>query len=548
MSFDTDLIVLGAGPVGMCAAIEAGRRGRRVIVLEKREVEDPAGAKCNTVAARSMEVFRGFGIADQVAALGLPDDFPTDVVTATSVTGPEFDRLELPSRRERGEPRFPDSDWPSPEPMVRLSQIYLEPILKQAMQTTPGVTAHYRTEATEVAQDAEGVTVTARFPDGGLRRLRAPYLLGADGGRSLTRHAIGTRLMGDAEIARSRSTLVRAPGMRALWGNRRPGWMTWVVNDRVRGILVAIDGRDTWLLHRALPHGVADFETVDFDDSIRALLGVDRSFQYEVLNHEDWIARRMVAERIQDGRIFVAGDAAHLWVPFAGYGMNAGIADGMNAAWVICNLLEGWAGPAMRDAYQAERHPITEQVSRHAMQSMLDMVDALGGRPVPEVFSSRWNPLGMVMRKVMGRRIGPINRAQFLPEGLNFGYYYENSPIIAADGKAPAYTMAGHTPSTVPGCRLAHVLIGATPVQDLLGPVYTLFRFDPMLDTDPLIASAARRGMPLKLVDAPHPGHPAYTHPLIIARRDQHVAWRGKAPPSDPDALITRLSGHVEGT
>lgn len=547
MSFDADLIIIGAGPVGMSAAIAAGQRGRSVIVLERREVEDAAGAKCNTVAARTMEAFRTFGIAEKVGAAGLPNDFPTDVVATTSVTGPEFDRLKLPSRRERGRIEFPDSAWPGPEPMVRLSQIYLEPILKEAMLAIPGVTAHFRAEATVVAQDDNGVNVTANFPDGSTRTLRGRFLLGADGGRSLTRHAIGAKLTGDAEIARSRSTLVRAPGLRALWGDRRPGWMTWIVNSQVRGILVAIDGRDIWLLHRALPQGETDFQKVDREASIRAMLGVDESFKYEVLNHEDWIARRMVADRLRDGRIFIAGDAAHLWVPFAGYGMNAGIADGLNAVWVICNFLDGWAGPAMLAAYHAERHPITEQVSRHAMQSMLDMVDALGKGPVPKAFSSRLNPLGGLMRAVMGRKIAPINRAQFLPAGLNYGYYYEGSPIIVADGKAPGFTLAEHTASTVPGCRLPHFLIGNKPVMDLLGPVYTLLRFDPARDVAPVQDAASRAGMPLIVVDAMRPDLPAFKHSLIIVRRDQHVVWRGQTIPANPEALVARLSGHVKG-
>ncbi|MDO5633067.1 MAG: FAD-dependent monooxygenase [Paracoccus sp. (in: a-proteobacteria)] len=545
MSFDADLIVLGAGPVGMCAAIEAGRRGRQVIVLERREETDPAGAKCNTVAARTMEVFRSFGISGQVAAAGLPDDFPTDVVTATSVTGPELDRLRLPSRRERASGGFADSDWPSPEPMVRLSQIYLEPVLKHALLTTAGVTAYFRANATAIAQDATGVTVTATMPDGTERRFRAQYLIGADGARSLTRHQIGAKLTGDAEIARSRSSLIRAPGLRALWGDRRPGWMSWIVNHEVKGILVAIDGQDIWLAHRALPQGETDFGMIDPDRSIRAMLGVGGDFAYEVLHHEDWIARRMVADRLRDGRIFIAGDAAHLWVPFAGYGMNAGIADAMNAVWTICNMLEGWAGPAMLDAYQAERHPITEQVSHHAMQAMLDMVDQLGKGPVPRALSSRLNPLGAAMRLVMGQRIAPINRAQFLPIGLNFGYYYRASTIIAADGTPPAYTMTDYQPSTVPGCRLPHFAVSGRPVIDLIGPVYTLICLDPAVDITPLTRAAGRVGMPLTLVNAPRPDLPCFTHPLLIVRRDQHIAWRGTTAPQDADALIAHLSGHI---
>jgi len=542
--FDADIIIVGAGPVGMTAAIEAGRRGKSVIVLERRDVENPAGAKCNSVAARTMETFRSLGIADDVAQAGLPDDFPTDVICATSVTGPELTRLELPSRNERGAPRFGDSKWRAAEPMVRVSQIYLEPILKRKMLATPGVAAHFKAEVSQVGQDADGVTVNATLADGSVATFTGQYLLGCDGGRSLVRKTIGATLTGDAEIARTRSTLIHAPGLKALWGKRRPAWMSWIVNSQARGIVVAIDGRDTWLVHRPLPEGETEFDAVDFDTSIRAVLGVDGDFDYEVINHEDWIGRRMVADKMRDRRIFIAGDAAHLWVPFAGYGMNAGIADAMNAVWAISNVLDGWAGPAMLDAYEAERHPITEQVSRHAMQSMLDTVEALGKGSVPKAFSSRYNPAGIAMRAVMARKIGPLNAAQFLPEGLNFGYFYDRSPVIVADGLAPGYSMGAHTPSTVPGCRLPHFLIDGRPVVDLLGPAYTLLRFDPGIDVAPLVKAAGRAGMPLKLVDARMPsGDPAFTHPLMIVRPDQHVAWRGKSIPTDPETLIARLAG-----
>jgi 2-polyprenyl-6-methoxyphenol hydroxylase-like FAD-dependent oxidoreductase len=544
--FNADIIIVGAGPVGMTAAIEAGRRGKSVTVLERRDAENPAGAKCNSVAARTMETFRSLGIADEVARAGLPDDFPTDVICATSVTGPELTRLELPSRNERGEPRFGDTKWRAAEPMVRVSQIYLEPILKRKMLATPGVTAHFKAEVLEVGQDRDGVTVNATLTDGSAVTFTGQYLLGCDGGRSLVRKTIGAKLTGDAEIARTRSSLIRAPGLKALWGKRRPAWMSWIVNSQARGIVVAIDGQDTWLVHRPLPEGETDFDAVDFDASIRAVLGVDNDFTYDVINHEDWIGRRMVADRMRDRRIFIAGDAAHLWVPFAGYGMNAGIADAMNAVWAISNVLDGWAGQGMLDAYEAERQPITEQVSRHAMQSMLDTVEALGKGPVPTAFSSRYNPAGIAMRAVMARKIGPLNEAQFLPEGLNFGYFYDRSPVIVADGVAPDFSMGSHTPSTVPGCRLPHFLVDGRPVMDLFGPAYTLLRLDPRVDVAPLVDAAKHAGMPLKLVDAVAPdGDPAFTHPLIIVRRDHHVAWRGHGMPWEPHDLVARLSGRA---
>jgi len=547
------LLIAGAGPVGMCAAIAAASRGIEVVVVEAGSADRPADAKCNTVASRTMETLRGFGIAQQVRDAGLPDDFPTDVVYASSVAGPEFTRIGLPSRAERRPdpfPKgFPDAGWRTPEPLVRVSQLYLNPILARRMHATPGITVLYDTEVLGYEQDAEQVRVQVKDRAGTARTLTARFLIGADGGRSPIRHAMGVRLQGDAELARMRSTLVRAPGLKALFDGRRPAWMTWIANHKVRGVAVAIDGDDTWLLHRQVPSGSSDFDALDLHGSIRDLLGVTEDFRYEVLNHEDWIGRRMVASRFRDGRVFLAGDAAHLWVPFAGYGMNAGIADGMNIAWLVANVLEGWANPAMLDAYEAERHPITEQVSRLAMQSMLDTVDVMAENTVPPSLASRFNPAGIAMRKVIGAKLHKLNVPQFAPEGLNFGYYYEGSPVIAYDGeKAPPYTMGSVTPSTVPGCRLPHFWLAPNDsVYDHLGPAYTLLRFDSALLVEPLLEAAREARMPLELLDVPaRCDDRAFRHALLIVRRDQHVVWRGNMVPALPSNLIEKLCGRAD--
>jgi 2-polyprenyl-6-methoxyphenol hydroxylase-like FAD-dependent oxidoreductase len=540
LEVDTNLIVAGAGPVGTCLAIDAALRGVDVTVIEPRTAEAPADAKCNTIAARTMETFRRFGIAEKVRAAGLPDDYPTDTVYATSLAGPELTRIVMPSRAERDQPGFHDSDWPSPERMVRESQLWLEPVLREKLESLPNVRFLPETELVSYAQDDDGVTVQCRgVVDGRIFELRADYLAGCDGGSSRVRKTMGVRLEGDAEIARTRTTLVRSAEIRKLFGDRRPAWMTWVVNHKVRGNVVAIDGGELWLVHRALPVGEQDFEAIDLAQSIRDVLGVDVDFPFEVVKHEDWVGRRLVAGRIRDERVFLAGDAAHLWVPFAGYGMNAGIADATNLSWLISSVVNGWADPAILDAYEAERLPITDQVSRFAMAKMDENYQALSGRSVPKVLSSP-GFLGRLLRKRLGQKLFDINLAQMSPEGLNFGYYYEGSPIIVADGeRAPDYGMGEHVPSTVPGCRLPHFQVGGVSILDLLGPDYTLVRFDAGVD----VSAAVDTDLPIRVVDAVRPPAAAFQHQLLIVRADSHVAWRGDSLPADAGALMDRLRG-----
>ena len=119
-----------------------------------------------------------------------------------------------------------------------------------------------------------------------------------------------------------------------------------------------------------------DFESVDRDRCLRLVVGVGPDFDYEVISKEDWYGRRLIADKFRDRRVFVCGDAAHIWVPFAGYGMNAGIADAMNLSWMLAGVLHGWADPAILHAHEAERWPITEQVSHYAMNTSVAMARA----------------------------------------------------------------------------------------------------------------------------------------------------------------------------
>ena len=542
MNFDTDIFIAGAGPVGLTLAMDLASRGVRVAIAEPRRFAEPPNVKCNHVSARSMEIFRRLGVARSLREAGLPEDHPNDVVFGTSLTGIELARIHIPCRRDRySDTSGPDGGWPTPEPPHRINQIYLEPLLLRHAAALPRVTLHNRSQLLGFTQDQEGVTVELRDLDSGRQRLlRARYLVGCDGGSSTVRKQMGARLEGTAVIQRVQSTFIRAPGLAALARQPR-AWGHYSVNPRRCGTVFAIDGHETWLVHNHLNANEPEFDSVDRDASIRQILGVDEQFRYEIVSKEDWVGRRLVADRFRNGRVFIAGDAAHLWVPYAGYGMNAGIADAMNLSWLLSARLHGWAGPAMLDAYERERQPITKQVSQFAMNHAQAMIKARGA--VPERIEEP-GAEGDAIRAALGREAYELNVQQFCCAGLNFGYFYDNSPLIAYDGEAsPPYTMGSFTPSTVPGCRVPHLwLHDGRSLFDAFGTDYTLLRTDPALNVDGLRAAARARGVPLTLLNLQRETlPPEYRHRLMICRPDQHVAWRGDAEPADPLALVDRL-------
>jgi 2-polyprenyl-6-methoxyphenol hydroxylase-like FAD-dependent oxidoreductase len=545
-SINTRVLIVGAGPVGLTLAMDLADRGIATVVVEVRSAGEPPSVKCNHVSSRSMEIFRRLGVAPMLRDAGLPPDYPNDCAYRTTTTGIELSRIPIPCRRDRyTATEGPDTGWPTAEPPHRINQIYMEPVLFARALGIGGLQILNRTAFEGFEEVPNGIVATARDLDTDATiQIDAEFIVGCDGARSLVRKMIDATLQGTPIIQRVQSTYVRAPGLLEQMGE--PAWMTLSLNPRRCGTVVAIDGRKNWLIHNHLNREDESFESVDRDMSIRAILGVGADFKYEILSREDWVGRRLVADRFRKGRAFICGDAAHLWMPYAGYGMNAGIADATNLAWLLAACLQGWADPAILDAYEAERLPITEQVSRFAM----DMAGKVLGqrRAVPDEIEQP-GAEGDAVRRQVGQAAYDLNVQQYCCGGLNFGYFYDRSPIIAYDGtEQPAYTMADFTPSTVPGCRLpfSHLPDGR-PVYDAFGPGYTLLRLDPEIAVEPFVKAMRDGGVPIEVVDLQAGGsnHP-YDRKLIVVRTDQHVAWRGDAIPDSPEHLVGLLRGRTD--
>ena len=548
-SLRTPILIVGGGPIGLTLALDLAWRGIDVVVAERRANGAATSVKCNHVSARSMEIYRRLGVVDKIRSAGLPPGYPNDCSYRTTTTGIELARIPIPCRNERYTARGgPDTWWPTPEPPHRINQIFLEPVLNAHAATVTRITLLYGMSIDDFVQDGEGVVATARNVDSGrATRIECRYLIGCDGARSEVRRRIGAVLEGTPVVQRVQSSYIRAPRLLSML-SAPPAWVMFSLNPRRCGNVMAIDGRETWLVHNYLQDDEEGFESVDRDWAIRAILGVDAAFEYTLLGKEDWIGRRLVANRFRDGRVFLCGDAAHVWVPYAGYGMNAGIADAANLAWLLAARIEGWGGEAILAAYQAERLPITAQVSHFAMDHAHRM--AAQRRSVPATIE-REGPEGDAARAALGKAAYELNVQQYCCGGLNFGYYYDASPIIAYDGeRAPAYTMYDFRPSTVPGCRTPHVwLSDGRSLYDALGADYTLLRLDRSVDVRALVDAAQRRGFPLEVLDVSADEAPAlYRHKLLLSRPDQHVAWRGDVIPEDADALLDLVSGTQRST
>jgi len=539
---DTSVLIVGGGPVGLVIAIELGRRGIPCVVLN--DAPDTAShPKANAIGARSMEHFRRIGVGSEIRAAGLDDDHPTDVAYFTSLTGIELARLELPSRVEAlRRAQAGEGPWgASPEPPHRCSQIFLERALRRRAEELPAVTLRFgwrhlsfREASKAVLGEAEEIATGKRLS------VRAKYLIGCDGGASAVRRQLGISYEGEHGVSRPmmggsmHSAYFRAKADRS-WLSVGRAWQYWCFNGDVRALIVHVDSHEQFLAQIRVPDGV-EHRSVDS----RALLhhAARKKFPLEIISTQPWLAgHALVARSYGGGRVFLAGDSAHLFTPTGGLGMNTGVDDAVNIAWKLAATLEGWGGERLLASYEAERRPMGARNIAFARDYAISISDV----PISAEIESD-TAAGRAERDAVGPRLAEHAFREFVIPGVQLGLRYLDSPVIAPDGSTPPPDTPNiYTPSACPGLRAPHLWLGEDALYDRFGMGFTLLRMG-RADAAPIVEAAKSRAVPLAVLDVAE-ARSFYDADLALVRPDQHVAWRGNAAPADSYALIDRVRG-----
>ena len=529
---ETDVLIVGAGPTGLSLAIELGLRGVAAMVIERhsRTGNQP---RAKTTNVRSLQHFRRWGIAPALrAAAPLPSDYPTDIVFATRLFGRTLAVIENAFEgAKRRDPRFP-------EPAQWVPQYTVEAVLRERVETFPSIKLAFNTELVSADQSDGKVTARVRdVTDGKERIVSAKYLIGADGARSTVRPIIGAKMEGEHAYGLNYSLIMRVPELVHAPPSRR-AIMYWLINQEAPAVMGPMDGEGRWYFAMTLPPGIN--EPDDATIRRRVCEAAGRELDIEILTRDIWAAHRLIADHYRNRRIFLAGDACHLHPPFGGYGMNLGIADGVDLGWKLAATLAGWGGAELLDSYEQERRAVHQRTIAEAVENYRVLSAQLLKDNLDEDSAA-----GEEARRAVGKEIERTKTREFKTLGVVLGSRYRESPIIVDDGGAPpAEHHANYEPSAFPGCLAPHAwLPDGSSLYDHFGRGYTLLVLDEAAPTDALVAAAKRAGVPLTVLNFRDPHlRELYGAPLALIRPDQYVAWRG-ARVANPDRIMATVRG-----
>jgi len=528
---EAEVLVIGAGPVGLTLAIDLGQRGVKVALIERNEnpLFRPKMERCN---ARTMEIFRRMGLAETVREASLFHDVPMDIRLITHWDQPPLLHLEYPSITKYREQIAQCQDGSLPlEPYQIISQYTLEPLLKSIAESMPEITVHSGHELTTFAQNDLGVTAETVAMDGSNHKFSGKYLVGCDGGVSTVRKQLQIPLEGQGRIARQNQLFFRSEQLfEAIPAGK--GRHYYLLPDIVRG------GQDD--MRHFMINTTTDIGT-DPEQFLRQR--IDLPIDIELLNVSGWNMNLLVAERYGEERIFLAGDAVHLVIPNGGLGMNTGIGDAIDLSWKLAATLAGWGGPGLLPSYEQERRPVglfNRDASGKATAGVRSWMSACGPHITEDSAEGRANREEVAALAETGQRI------THEMNGVELGYRYIDSPLIFDEPGDTERQFINYHPSSWPGSRLPHMwLEDGRALQDELGAGYTLLCLKSGGVTTPLTEAMARVSAPFQVLTVDHPSlRSVYKYDYLLLRPDLHVAWRGNRLPTDPEKVTARITGN----
>lgn len=543
-SSDTQVLIVGAGPVGLTLAIDLGRRGIRCFVVERNAAPTPL-PKMERANPRTMEIYRRLGLADAVRAAGMPGHVPMDVYIVTRLCDPPILRMPYPSPNEARARAANVFDGSVPlEGNQIISQYTLEPLLVAVASALPTVEVRFGCTMTSFIQDDHGVTADVTSADGSVEAVRVDYLAGCDGGASAVRKQLGIGMEGRGSIATARQVLFRSDDLveRVPVVGMARHFFVADADPRIIGTLIVVqDDQKHFVFHTALPEGA------DMASAILDVIGVPVSI--EVLSVTSWKMHLLLAERYAQNRVFLVGDAAHMVIPMGALGMNTGVADAVDLSWKIAATLAGWGGPMLLESYGRERRQVGQRVleaSEYAANGTARWRTACAPGMSADTAEAREIRLGVARLADVEQRKGQ----EML--GIELGYRYTDSPLVCdddcsggGDAKQRPYGFA-YEPSAAPGVRLPHTWVnGDTALLDLCGDGYTLLRLNGQAASTSALESAFEEaGAPLTVLEVQDAHVRAMCgSDLVLVRPDLHVAWRSDWPPSRPIDVVRTVTG-----
>jgi len=528
-----DVLIAGGGPCGLMLAIELGRRNIRCLLVDAK----PGTAfnpQANATQARTMEHFRRLGFAHEIRSMGLPPDHPTDIAYLTRFAGTELARLRLPTAAAAPQAiKNMSGAWSAAELPHRVSQKYVEVCLHRHAQQQASVEMRYGWQLKSFEDLGTGVQAMVQAVDGDEPvQVHAAYMVGADGARSFVRGQLGIAWGGATGFKRKfmggkmLAVYLKAPDFYARNPNDR-SWMYVVVNPELRAFIMSVDGVSEFAFHIQMADDAATDALTEADARRLFSKAFGQAIDIEILSMATWMAgHALVAESFQKGRVFLGGDAAHLFTPTGGLGYNTAVEDAVNLSWKLASVLKGQAPAALLDSYEGERRPLAERNTGYARQ----FADSIGlFEAAPELEDN--SPQGEQARAVASDYLNGHVRREFNIPGVTFGGRYDGSPIIVGDGSnAPPDAANHYVPCATPGGRPPHAwLPDGRSLFDTFNFEWTLLALGPQPpDALAFEQSAQAMGLDLKVVHHASADILAlYEAPLVLIRPDQIVAWRG---------------------